>query len=449
MGAVMKNGVNYSGGSSGTNDYVDLINKPAINGVTLAGNKSSDDLGIITKVVNDLVNYYNKTDSYSKAEVDTMIAAAKNGRFVAVATLPTTDIQTNVIYLVPSSDPETGNVKDEYINLDGTTAGWEKIGNTDIDLALSALSDVNITSPTDNQVLKYNSTSGKWENGTGGGGSTYTAGDGIEITNDVISTKQSEEGDIDKIIDVYPTAGNLVSIVNAFNRGDLYSTDEKMIGQWIDGKPLYQKVLNIGNLPNNTEKIIELSISDFEKAVYVDGISCDLTSSVKITRPIPYIYTPETQYSNALWLQSDNNVWNIHIKTGANRSNEIGIVTIKYTKTTDTAISIGEATEYSTEEKVIGTWIDGKPVYQKTINFGALPNNTNKMVSTGVSNLDRIYNVFGWANNASETRSLPYVSSDGNYIIAIDIQDTDIRIITKRNYSDMSAYVTIQYTKTT
>lgn len=163
---------NASGGGGGTSDYYDLDNKPSINNVTLAGNKSSDDLGLITKAVNDLTNYYNKTSSYSKAEVDAMIAAAKNGRFVAVATLPTTDIQTNVIYLVPSSDPKTGNVKDEYINLDGTTAGWEKIGDTDIDLALSALSDVNITSPTDNQVLKYNSTSGKWENGTGGGGAS-------------------------------------------------------------------------------------------------------------------------------------------------------------------------------------------------------------------------------------------------------------------------------------
>lgn len=52
-----------------------------------------------------------------------------------VAELPTTDISVTKIYLVPSTDPETQNVKDEYVNLDGTTSGWELIGSTKIDLS--------------------------------------------------------------------------------------------------------------------------------------------------------------------------------------------------------------------------------------------------------------------------------------------------------------------------
>lgn len=35
---------------------------------------------------------------------------------------------------------------------------------------LNDLSDVNLSSPSNGQILKYNGTSGKWENGTGGGG---------------------------------------------------------------------------------------------------------------------------------------------------------------------------------------------------------------------------------------------------------------------------------------
>ncbi len=34
-------------GGGGTSDYTDLTNKPKINGVTLAGNKSLSDLGIV------------------------------------------------------------------------------------------------------------------------------------------------------------------------------------------------------------------------------------------------------------------------------------------------------------------------------------------------------------------------------------------------------------------
>ena len=100
--------------------------------------KTSDltnDSGFITKAVDDLTNYYTKTNTYTKTEVDTLITNVKNGRFEVVASLPTTDIKTNVIYLVPSADPQTANAKDEYINLDGTTSGWELIGSTAIDLS--------------------------------------------------------------------------------------------------------------------------------------------------------------------------------------------------------------------------------------------------------------------------------------------------------------------------
>lgn len=100
--------------------------------------KTSDltnDSGFITNTVNDLLNYYTKSQTYTQTEVDALIAAVKNGRFISVATLPTTDIDTKAIYLVPSADPEAGNVKDEYINLDGTSSGWELIGSTAIDLS--------------------------------------------------------------------------------------------------------------------------------------------------------------------------------------------------------------------------------------------------------------------------------------------------------------------------
>jgi hypothetical protein len=46
---------------------------------------------------------------------------------------------------------------------------------------LSNLLDVSIASPTNNQVLKYNSTTGKWENGTVSGGSGTPGGSDTEI----------------------------------------------------------------------------------------------------------------------------------------------------------------------------------------------------------------------------------------------------------------------------
>ena len=90
----------------------------------------------ITASVNNLVNYYLKSDTYNKTEVDALISATKTGMFRTASVLPTPSIDTlNIIYLVPSEDPQTRNVKDEYITIEVNNGyDWEKIGSTAIDL---------------------------------------------------------------------------------------------------------------------------------------------------------------------------------------------------------------------------------------------------------------------------------------------------------------------------
>lgn len=130
-----------------SNDYTNA-DKAIVDGVTsaLAGKanvgdiptKTSDlinDSGFITNLVNNLLNYYLKSETYSKAEVDALLQAITTLDIQAVSQLPTTNISTTTIYLVPKQDPQVPDVKDEYINLDGTTSGWELIGNTQIDLS--------------------------------------------------------------------------------------------------------------------------------------------------------------------------------------------------------------------------------------------------------------------------------------------------------------------------
>ena len=51
-----------------------------------------------------------------------------------VASLPTSGINANMIYLVPKTDASTHDRYNEYINLTGDTNGWEFLGNTYIDL---------------------------------------------------------------------------------------------------------------------------------------------------------------------------------------------------------------------------------------------------------------------------------------------------------------------------
>lgn len=66
--------INSGGGGEGTTDYTQLENKPSINGVTLAGNKTTADLNLAT----DLSNYYTKpqTDAKITEKVAEIVADA-------------------------------------------------------------------------------------------------------------------------------------------------------------------------------------------------------------------------------------------------------------------------------------------------------------------------------------------------------------------------------------
>lgn len=66
------------------------------------------------------------------AGVQTAVNNLANLHFVVVASLPTQDIQTNAIYLVPKQDSDVNNVYDEYIYYNNS---WELIGTTEMDLS--------------------------------------------------------------------------------------------------------------------------------------------------------------------------------------------------------------------------------------------------------------------------------------------------------------------------
>ena len=84
-----------------------------------------------------LTAYALKSQTYTKAQVDDIVAAVKQFEYEVVAELPTASAATKgKIYLVPSSNPKTQNVKDEFITTeDNGVFAWEQIGTTTIDLS--------------------------------------------------------------------------------------------------------------------------------------------------------------------------------------------------------------------------------------------------------------------------------------------------------------------------
>lgn len=96
----------------------------------------SNDVNFITNSVNNLTNYYTKTNTYTKTEVNDLINGITSMNVAVVQTLPTSGISATTIYLVPKSTSQTNNAYDEYLYVNSK---WEKIGDTTIDLSNYAL----------------------------------------------------------------------------------------------------------------------------------------------------------------------------------------------------------------------------------------------------------------------------------------------------------------------
>ena len=108
------------------------------------------------------------------------------------------------------------------------------------------------------------------------------------------------------------------------------------------------------------------------------------------------------------------------------------------------------STNYSTEEKVVGTWVDGKPLYQKTVYISAFPNSADLNVAHGIQNLDKVINISGYAYNGSnQFLTIPRVTGSNNLNIDVDVLGANIRISVGSNLSHFSGHITLQYTKTT
>ena len=109
--------------------------------------------------------------------------------------------------------------------------------------------------------------------------------------------------------------------------------------------------------------------------------------------------------------------------------------------------------DYSTSEQDTGfTWVDGKHIYKKTINFGSLPNSTYKYVDHDISNLDKVIDIRSVATNSNAVNFLPlplvYESGSAAYNTTIEVNDRSIKIASDRDRSSYTAYVTLYYTKT-
>lgn len=122
VGALPNNTVLFSG------NYDDLENKPIIPDVS----------NFITNTVDNLINYYKKTETYTQEEINQLISQIPKFSIQPVDELPTENISNATVYLLKTSETETGNLYTEYIYVNNN---WEELGTQRLDLTGYAKED--------------------------------------------------------------------------------------------------------------------------------------------------------------------------------------------------------------------------------------------------------------------------------------------------------------------
>ena len=109
----------------------------------------------------------------------------------------------------------------------------------------------------------------------------------------------------------------------------------------------------------------------------------------------------------------------------------------------------GSTHNYSTTEQVVGTWIDGSNVYEKTIASDDTYNQQFNYIPHGITNLNMIIDYFGYCMYAgTEPSIIPYLRG-ATYITITTWDSTNVRIEkTGLSSSFTGVRLVICYTKT-
>ena len=243
----------------------------------------------------------------------------------------------------------------------------------------------------------------------------------------------------------------------------IYSEDEREIGVWTDGKPLYVKTYTstttVG-FNSDTEMVLNTGIPADTEIKSVWGM-LDLTLSdahyiANSTNWFKYYYNVLTE-----------KIFASQSLASATPTSTLAVFTIRYTKSSDSAGSgtwtpQGVPTHhYSTSEKIVGTWIDGSTIYERTFDKSSvsLTNGswTNNVLGTNGSGIKirKFSGTFNITISGTSYSNSPYADyiyfrSTTEYFTAV-INDSgdDLNLRPNINGVSMTAGVcTIQYTKT-
>lgn len=295
-------------GGGGTGDYDDLENRPQINNVTLTGNLSTSDLGIsIPTKTSDLNNDSNfvQDANYEHITVDSFFSNTS-----------TNPVQNRIVDAAINSKADISS-----LSTVATSGSYADLSNKPtIPTKLSDLTNDNNTVTDASYVHTDNNYTTAEKTKLSG----IEAGAQVNVDEVVVSDETAITNDTKIYIEEEDLDGQYLPVDE-----DIYSTTETKTNKvWIDGKPIYRKVINTVS-PNQTTTAAQIgTIGSINTLISIDA-NIDLGGDGLV--PLPQ--TIATDNIHYLYLQNKTN-GNVMLKIGNNvYKNKPLIVILEYTKT--------------------------------------------------------------------------------------------------------------------
>lgn len=435
-------------------DYTNLINKPT---------KLSDftnDQGFIDNTVNNLTNYYLKTETYTQAEVNDLVSQLTSLSVEIVEELPTTDISTTTIYLV--NVPDTTNYAQwMYIN-----NAWANLGSTSVDLTnyyTKAQANALLDSKVD-KVLGKGLSTNDFSNAYKDMLDNYTVDSVLDSTStnpiqngtvtDALALKQPKTLSAPITIGGVPSTtvegalGNLNALVNTklpmvtslpvnpsngeavlyvgtttgeLKTGGIY---QYQVSEWV--LISYEQALVVMNISNSGVNVGEPFYTDKTNSMEVFKIIADVMFNDIDTSRVLKVYTGHaTAYTT-----DDSGYPNIAVSTyiasscwGANGHPYIRMRIFAdsgneyiFRRSQDGNYALVPKEQYSTNEMLTDkVWIDGKPIYRKVI-VGSSAKHTQDNVDVSALSIDTCVKLEGTCQGV-------------NYTIPINTYRNDVTVL--------------------
>ena len=275
----------------------------------------------ITNAVDNLVNYYLKSETYSRSEVKDLIGSLTHINIRVVSSIDDVT-EPNVIYLVPVSGGESNDYYNEYILVNGSP---ELIGNTRVDLSGYYTREqtdnlLNKKQPVGNYVTSVNGNAPDKGGNVSIDVQTYTAGEGIDISDsgEIAVTNPMDDGRvstkttwsslniIQKLTTPFTETGNTVTC-HPVEGSPLYVVSDITAVQEGEGDPSPENIRPISGWDSATLYVGSNDyIIGFSETVY--GGTLDWTTGVLTVTWIGYTLTGNEEWIIALDQTDNSNI---------------------------------------------------------------------------------------------------------------------------------------------